>query len=95
MGVMCILMSLAFVVWSIYFVHRKRGWMVQFLLALAMLLTGGGFAPPIIGVLAGVAGIRSNTQNGKKHSRLPAGIQKKLSNAWPWIFAVCTFQCSI
>jgi len=58
-GILCIVVSLAVVAWAAALVQRSRGGLVLILLSVAMLLVGGGFAPPLMGLLAGVAGIES------------------------------------
>ncbi|HAF70118.1 TPA: hypothetical protein DCL37_01955 [Candidatus Acetothermia bacterium] len=60
-GVLTIIVSLAVIVWSVAFVQRKRGGLILILLSTAMLLVGGGFGPPIMGILAGVAGLGTKT----------------------------------
>ena len=87
-GLLTIIFSLATIVWSVGFVQRKYGGLVLILLSIAMLLVGAGFAPPIIGILAGVAGlgIHARTWWGK---RLPSHIQHFLAQAWPWVFGIC------
>jgi hypothetical protein len=88
-GILSIIVSLAVIVWSAVFVHRKNGGRVLVSLSIAMLLVGGGFGPPIIGILAGVAGcgIRSPLTGWRK--RLPVNIQHLLAKVWPWVFGVC------
>src|SRR3974377_483714 len=49
-GVLTVLVSFAVLVWSAAFVQRRNGGWVQILLSVFMLLVGGGFAPPIMGV---------------------------------------------
>ena len=55
-GILTMIVSLAVIVWSAAFVQRKNGGWILVFLSIVMLLVGGGFAPPIIGVLAGVVG---------------------------------------
>lgn len=87
-GLLTILFSLATIVWSVLFVQRKHGGLILILLSIAMLLVGAGFAPPIMGILAGLAGlgIHARTWWG---TRLPIYIQHFLAKAWPWIFGIC------
>lgn len=59
-GVLTIIVSLAVIVWSVAFIQRKRGGLILILLSTAMLLAGGGFGPPILGILDGVAGLGIN-----------------------------------
>lgn len=58
-GILAILLSLALLVWAIWFVQRRHGGWVQLALAVLLLLFGGGFFPPIIAFVGGVAGSSS------------------------------------
>src|SRR6266498_2748870 len=50
-GILAILVSLAFLMWVTMFVQRKHGGLVLILLSLVMLLVGGGFGPPLLGII--------------------------------------------
>ena len=64
------------------------GGLILILLSITMLLVGAGFAPPIMGILAGVAGLGINAHTWWG-TRLPINIQHYLAKAWPWIFGIC------
>jgi hypothetical protein len=87
-GLLTIIFSLATIVWSVMFVQRKHGGLVLILLSIAMLLVGAGFAPPIMGILAGVAGLGMHARTWWG-TRLPINIQHFLAKSWPWIFGIC------
>ena len=87
-GLLTIFFSLATIVWSVLFVQRKHGGLVLILLSITMLLVGAGFAPPIMGILAGVAGLGINAHTWWG-TRLPINIQHFLAKAWPWILGIC------
>jgi hypothetical protein len=55
-GIVAILVGLSMIVWSLGFVHRERGGLILIPLSVLLLLVGGGFVPPFIGILAGIAG---------------------------------------
>lgn len=63
---------------------------VPILLALLilMLLTGGGFGPPILGIIAVLIALKRNSSL-KIWSRLPAKVHSVLSMLWPWSFGLC------
>lgn len=86
-GLLTIIVSLATIVWSVVFVQRKHGGLVLMLLSIAMLLVGAGFAPPILGILAGVAGIGINAHTWWG-ARLPMNIQHFLAKSWPWVYGI-------
>ena len=87
-GLFAIIFSLATIVWSIVFVQRMHGGLVLILLSIVMLLVGAGFAPPILGILAGVAGLGINAHSWWG-TRLPINIQHFLAKSWPWVFGIC------
>jgi hypothetical protein len=53
-----------------------------------MLLTGGGFGPPILGIIAVLIALKRNSSL-KSWSKLPLGLQRVLSMLWPWSFGIC------
>ena len=59
-GILAMLLSVALIVWAGWFVQRRHGGWVQMALAVLLLLFGGGFFPPIIAFVGGVAGTQIN-----------------------------------
>jgi hypothetical protein len=53
-----------------------------------MLLVGGGFGPPLIGVLAGVAGTQINAPPRAWLMHFPLGVRVFFSELWPWVFGI-------
>ena len=53
-----------------------------------MLLVGGGFGPPIIGILASVAGAGIDRSLTWWRKRLSAKVRHFLATLWPWIFSI-------
>jgi hypothetical protein len=88
-GILCIGVSLAVVVWAAALVQRNKGGLVLIFLSVAMLLVGGGFAPPLVGLLAGVAGIGINSPSTWWRTHLPAKLRRVLARLWPWVFSIC------
>ncbi len=86
-GLLATLVGLIIIAWSAFFVPRRWGGLVSVLLSTAMLLVGGGFAPPLIGILAGVAGLGINSPYAWWRSHLSVTTRHLLAQAWPWIFA--------
>src|SRR5215207_4926115 len=50
-GILTVVVSLFFLMWAILFVQRNKGGLVMILLSLVMLLVGGGFGPPLLGII--------------------------------------------
>lgn len=88
-GVLTIVISLAVMVWAVAFVQRKNGGAVLILLSIVMLLVGGGFGPPIIGILAGIAGTSINAPLTWWRTHLSVKPQRFLIKLWPWVFGAC------
>ena len=83
-GILAILASLIFLVWVTMFVQRKHGGLVLILLSVVMLLVGGGFGPPLLGIMLGTAATRINAPLNWWRAHLTAGSQRFLARLWPW-----------
>ena len=86
-GLLTILVSLAVVVWAAL-VRNRNGGRILVLLSVIMLLVGGGFGPPIIGILAGVAGTGIGAPSTWWRKRLSVNVRRFLAPLWPWIFGI-------
>ncbi|MEZ4554066.1 MAG: hypothetical protein R3B59_09175 [Dehalococcoidia bacterium] len=84
-GLLAIVVSLAVAIWSLRFVQRRHGGSVLVGLSLLLLLVGGGFGPPLIGVLAGVTATRM-THGPRPGPGVPTRV---LARAWPWSLVTC------
>jgi hypothetical protein len=84
-GLVVALVSLALILWSITRnAPGRRGWGLVGL-SVAMLLTGGGFGPPIIGALAGGSAIALG-RSGSRAEDSPGAGRRALARTWPWIY---------
>jgi hypothetical protein len=88
-GVLAILFSVTFLVWATLFVHRQNGGLVLILLAIAMLVAGGGIFPPILGIIIGALGTRITAPLNWWRSHLSARLRHFLGTAWSWSFVAC------
>ena len=79
-GILAMLLSVAIIIWSGWFVQRKHGGLVLTLLSIALLLFGGGFFPPIIALIGGLAGTKIN----KPLSRQSGSVTRFAAKLWPW-----------
>jgi hypothetical protein len=84
-GSLTLLVSLALLVWSLGFAHRKRAGLVVFLLSFALLLVGGGIFPPILGMLLGAACAR----RPRLGQEALTPLQRSLARLWPAAYRVC------
>jgi len=83
-GILAIIVSLIFMVWTTLFVKRKHAGLVLILLSIVMLLVGGGFGPPLLGIILGVAATRINAPFTWWRAHLPRGARRFLTTLWPW-----------
>ena len=87
-GSLTMIAALALIIWSAAFVGRKRGGPILMLLAVTMLLVGGGFAPPVIGLLSGLAALGINSPYPWWQAHLQNGPRLFLARTWPWVLGV-------
>ena len=85
-GILAIFVSLIFLVWATIFVQRKHGGLVLIALSVVMLLVGGGFGPPILGMIVGVAATRINAPLRWWRTQPSSGSRHFLAKVWPWCF---------
>ena len=63
-GIITILVSLVVMAWSALFIQRKNGGLILSLLSILMLLVGGGFIPPLFGIIAAAMGSHRRSKRG-------------------------------
>jgi len=83
-GILAMQLSLVLIAWSGFFTQRRHGGLVQMGLSVLLLLFGGGFFPPIIAFVGGLAGMKINRPLPDKPSRLTSFIAR----LWPWTLVV-------
>ena len=88
-GILTILVSSALILWAALFSQRRRAGAVTLIISTLMLLFGGGFGPPIVGLLAGLAGTRVSSPLSWWEKRLQGGLGRVLAGAWGPIWLLC------
>lgn len=88
-GILAIFVSLMFLVWTTVFVERKNAGLVLILLSIVMLLVGGGFGPPMLGIIVGAAATRINAPLTWWRAHLSVSLRRFLGQLWPWSLVVC------
>ncbi len=83
-GILTILLSLLILVWSAGYVQRRNGGWTLLALSIAQLLLGGGFFPPLIGIIGAVAGIQVN----KPFAGTSGQATRMAARLWPWPLVV-------
>lgn len=86
-GILTILLSVVMILWIVLFINKKYGGLVYIILTIAVLLTGGGFAPPTISLLAGIAAVSSHMSNTWQH-KPDSSVGQLLARLWPWVFGL-------
>ncbi|NGP04158.1 hypothetical protein G6038_01415 [Rhodococcus sp. 14C212] len=78
-GVATVVVSTALGVWAITGVHRRHGGLVLIGLSLLLLAAGGGFGPPLLGIVLGL---------GAAWPAVPSqrfgATRRALAPMWPW-----------
>lgn len=80
-GIAAVIVAVAVVVWSVRFVDRRHGGLVLILLCVLLLAVGGGFGPPLIGVMVGFGA----TRIGATPRRRPGSVAQAVGRVWPWV----------
>jgi hypothetical protein len=60
-GWLAIAVSVILLIWAVGFVRGLKGGLILILLSIVQLLVGGGFLPPLLGIIAGIVGTRIKT----------------------------------
>ena len=87
-GIVAMLLSLAIVVWSIGFTHKKHGSTILFLLFVLLLLVGGGVAQIVFFPFICLVSSRINQPLKWWRKVLPVKIHQPLGKLWPWCLAI-------
>lgn len=88
-GTLAIACSLLVLLWAALFVQTKHGGWALIVLAIALLLLGGGFVTLLFGLLAGVAGTKIHAPLTWWRAHLSPKAQRVLASLWPWVLVVC------
>jgi hypothetical protein len=85
-GLLTIFVALIFIVWVTLFIQRKHGGLVLMLLSAVWLLVGGGFGPPLLGLILGAVATRIHAPATRGNAR---GFRLVLGQMWGWSLAAC------
>ena len=80
-GLLAIAVSSALMIWGLRYTDRPGSGRVILSLSILMLLFGGGVGPPVVGLLAGLAGSRTGSSLGW-WGRRPEMIMNLLAGLW-------------
>jgi hypothetical protein len=80
-GMLSILVAGVLIVWATMFVQRKNGGLILMGLSIVLLLVGGGFGPPMLGILLGGTATRI-PRPLPWGGRLSPGARRSLGRLW-------------
>lgn len=83
-GILAIGVSLLFLVWTTLFVQRKYGGLMLIGISVLLLLVGGGFGPPLLGIILGLTATRIEAPLTWWRALLSRDLQRWLGAVWPW-----------
>jgi hypothetical protein len=88
-GILAMIVGLAIIVWSSAFVQRRYGAHVLAILAIVLLLFGGGFAPVESAIVAIIVASRIDKPLTWWRTHLPVAIRGFLARSWKWSLSLC------
>jgi len=80
-GILGLLLSLLIIVWSVAFLGRPNGAGGLAALSVVLLLVGGGFFPPLFGLIGAAAATQINRPRPANGS---SNLLRFASRLWPW-----------
>jgi hypothetical protein len=83
-GILTAIVALGVALWAVAFAHRRHGGLVLIGLSLLLLLVGGGFGPPLLGIVLGIGASRI----GAVSRRPPGPVGRALARAWVPLLSV-------
>ncbi|MFW9779532.1 MAG: hypothetical protein ACFFE8_11810 [Candidatus Heimdallarchaeota archaeon] len=84
-GLLAIAFGILVTIWAAWFIDRKYGARVLFLLSLVLWLVGGGYGPIFFTILATIAATRINKPLRWWDTHLTGRVNRFLIKLWPWI----------
>ncbi len=85
-GVLAMIVGLSIMIWSAAYVDRNFSAGILALLAVAVFLVGGGFAPPVLAVIPVIAATQIDKPLSWWRSRRPSQTLDFLAGSWKWAF---------
>lgn len=91
-GILTIVVSLALLAWAVGFFDRRHAGSGLVLLSVAMLMVGGGFGPPLLGMLAGATAAGASARRQRRTRLLAGRPGSLLASLWPFLFWLCVLN---
>lgn len=95
-GIFAVIFGIAMIIWAIWFIDKKSGPLVFFLLNLLIFLFGGGIAAPILFYPpAGIASLFIHKPLKRWKKILPERIRPGLAKLWPYSLSIAVISMLI
>lgn len=88
-GLLTMALSLSLLVWVVRFVGSPRTALVIAGLSVALLLVGGGFGPPLLGLILSITAVKVTSPLTWWRLRSTSVTARVLAAAWPYLLTVC------
>ena len=90
-GVLAVFLSIAIIIWSVGFVHKKRGPTIFILLFILLFLVGGGIGQIVFFIPTWLASTRINKPLTWWRRVLPEKNRQVLAKLWPFSMSAALF----
>ena len=94
-GIIAMTFSIALIVWSIFFMHKKTGPTVYLILFIVLLLFGGGVAQIIFFPWFWLVATRISKPLNWWREKLPSRLKPRLAKLWIWVLVNCAALLTI
>ena len=88
-GILAVVFSLGFGLWALAFSDRRLSGSALTVMAVGMLLCGGGIFPPILGMLIALLAARIQKPLRENRERMSRQRLEWVAGFWPWLFGAC------
>lgn len=88
-GLLTLGVSVSVALWAAWFADRRYGGRGLAALSALMLLVGGGFGPPVLGLLAALVAGAANRSRDRAPRRAHGHGVEALAASWPAVFWLC------
>jgi len=82
-GILTVVVAAVFAIWAVTGIQRRHGSLGLIGLSLVLLAVGGGFGPPLLGVILGVGASGLMVRSGQ-----PGRTARVLARIWPWALGI-------
>jgi hypothetical protein len=87
-GIVTIAVALLFIVVAWFFSHRRFASLALISISVVLLLVGGGFGPPLQGIILGIAALKAYRPSRWWGKRLPPQAASVFAGLWRWSIAL-------